>query len=48
MLNEKRISLPVSTNLTIKALLYFEYDEIIQSRLLIVLEQKFRKKKKTK
>ena len=46
MLNEKRISLPVSTNLTSKALLYFEYDEIIQSRLLIVLEQKFRKKKK--
>ena len=46
MLNEKRISLPVSTNLTSKALLNFEYDEIIQSRLLIVLEQKFRKKKK--
>ena len=48
MLNEKRISLPVSTNLTSKALLNFEYDEIIQSRLLIVLEQKFRKKKKKK
>ena len=45
MYNEKRVSLPTATNFLKKALINFNADEIIESRLLIVLEQKFKKKK---
>ena len=45
MLNEKRVHLSVASNFINKGLLNFEYEEIIESRLLIVLEKKLKKKK---
>ena len=45
MLNEKRIQLSVACNFINKGLLNFDFEEVIESRLLIVLEKKLKKKK---
>ena len=45
MLNEKRVQLSVACNFINKGLLNFDFEDIIESRLLIVLEKKLKKKK---